>query len=118
MAPVRAQRTSDLSLKRLALANRAADEAARLFDRLSAPIVTRRINGRTGATETVRASVPDPAQVRDFAVAIGILLSKVSEALNSTSPGDGKAAILTLMETIRVTYEREQSAEIHSRESD
>ena len=112
MAPVRAQRASDLTLKRLALAHRAADEAAFIFDRLRAPITTRRINSRSGASEVVRDSVPSPAQLRDFAVALGILMQHVSAALSSSNPEAGRAAILTLMDTIRVTYEREQSTQI------
>jgi hypothetical protein len=109
MAPVRAQRASDLTLKRLALAHRAADEAAHLFDRLRAPIVTRRINSRTGATETVRANIPDPAQVRDLSVGIGILMSKVSEALSVNDPDAGRSAILTLVERLNVTYRNDQA---------
>jgi hypothetical protein len=111
MAPVRAQRASDLTLKRLALAHRAADEAEYLFDRLRAPIEIRRINGRTGVTETIRAKRPDAAQVRDFAVALGILLTKVSEALNTSNPEAGRSAIITLVERMRVDYEREQSTQ-------
>jgi hypothetical protein len=115
MAPVRAQRASDLSIKRLTLAHRAADEAAHILDRFRAPTITRRVNGRTGRTETIREVLPNAAQVRDYGVAFGILFTKVSEALSTSDPSEGKGAIIALFDLMQnqVAAEDEANAARH-----
>jgi hypothetical protein len=101
-APARAARASDLSLRRLALAAKMADQLDRLIDELHKPLTIRRINTRTGKVETMTMSQPDPAAKRDLAIAIGILSDKLGNILTVNAPTEGRAAIIALFEHLRL----------------
>lgn len=101
-APARAAQASDLSLRRLAIAAKMADHLERLVDELHKPLTVRRINSRTGAAEAVKLPEPDPAAKRDLAISIGILSDKIGNILTVNAPQEGRAAIIALVEALRL----------------
>jgi len=109
LAPIRAARASDLSLRRLAIAQQMADHLEKLVAELHRPLTIRRINTRTGAVEVLKLPQPDPAAKRDLAIAIGILSDKISNVLTTSAPQEGRAAIINLFESLKLTVAAEDA---------
>jgi hypothetical protein len=109
-APARAAAASDLSLRRLAIGAKMADHLERLVDELHKPLTIRRINTRTGASEIVKLPQPDPAMKRDLAIAAGILADKLGHILTVNAPQEGRAAIIGLFESLKLTVAAEDAA--------
>jgi len=113
MTAPRAAKASDLSLRRLSLAAKAADKLDKLLDDLDGPLTLRRVNTRTGETVLVKLTEPDPAAKRDIAIACGILFDKLGAALKGDENGtDGRAAIINLVERLQVNVARENAMQI------
>jgi hypothetical protein len=108
--PARQARASDLAVKRLNLAALAAEKLEVILNALTAPRTFRRVNTRTGEIIAIRETSPDPAAIRDLAVAAGILFDKVHVAIGGESPTSSKNAILELVQRIRVNVENEDAS--------
>jgi hypothetical protein len=73
-------------------------------------LTIRRINTRTGASEIVKLPQPDPAMKRDLAIAAGILADKLGHILTVNAPQEGRAAIIGLFESLKLTVAAEDAA--------
>jgi hypothetical protein len=102
-APARAAAASDLSLRRLAIAVKMADQLERIVDDMGRPLTIARVNSRTGKLEVTKLPRPDAAAQRDMALAAGILFDKVSHTLTVNAPQEGRAAVIALVEILRKT---------------
>jgi hypothetical protein len=100
-APAREARASDLSLRRLAIAQKMADHLERLIDELHSPLNVRRINTRSGEVQVLKLREPDPAGKRDLAIAAGIISDKLSAILSVVAPQEGRAAVIALVAMLK-----------------
>jgi hypothetical protein len=113
MIPARAAKASDLANRRLILATKAAEKLDKLLDAIDGPLTVYRINSRTGEPVRLKLRQPDPAGKRDLAIAAGIMFDKVAAALKGDDTrSEGRAAIITLIENLRVNVAHDSAPEV------
>jgi predicted transcriptional regulator len=113
VTPRQAGVASELAVRRLVLAVKAADKLNGLLDAIDSPLTIHRVNGRTGQSVRTRLKQPDPAGKRDLAIAAGILFDKITAVLKGDETAtEGRAAIITLIENMRVNVAREDAPKV------
>ena len=113
VTPRHATQASELHVRRLILAAKAADKLDKLLDAIDSPLTVHRVNTRTGESVRLKLREPDPAGKRDLTIAAGILFDKITATLKGDESGhEGRAAIITLIENLRVNVAHDSAPKV------
>ncbi len=83
------------------LGEKAAKKADVMLNQIDSPIKVRRINTRTGATERLRLSQPDPSEQRDLAGGARSLIDVVARTVLVAGNTGSQGAIIELVNRVR-----------------
>lgn len=83
------------------LGEKAARKADVMLNQIDSPIKVRRINTRTGQTERLRLSQPDPGEQRDLAGGARSLIDVVAKAVQVGGATSTRSSIIEFMDRIR-----------------
>jgi transposase-like protein len=97
----------DKRAKRLALSEKLLEDAHRLRQQLWSPTTLVQLNNRTGEFARTKLKEPTFADKRNIMTAIGIAVDKVAELERLDAPQEGKQAVITLVDLLRIRVSQE-----------